>query len=84
MIEPILSLAVTLTALGWLVQRLRHHRPRNPARLIVVLVLMVLVAFAVEMFLPDQYSARAQLWFGPITAVMMAVATLVETEPKQR
>jgi hypothetical protein len=52
--------------------------------LIGVLVLMVLVAFAVELFLPAQSGSRIQLWFGSITAVMMAVATLVETEPKER
>ena len=84
MIEPFLALAVTVVALGWIVWRLRHYRPRNRGRLIGVLVLMVLVAFAVELFLPAQSGSRIQLWFGSITAVMMAVATLVETEPKEQ
>lgn len=84
MIEPFLALAVTLIALGWIVWRLRHHRPRNRIRLVVVLLLMVLAAFAVELFLPAESGSRVQLWFGSITAVMMAVATLVETEPKEQ
>ena len=84
MIEPFLALAVTVIALGWIVWRLRHHRPRNRTRLVVVLLLMVLVAFAVELLLPEQSASRAQLWFGPVTAVMMAAAVLVETEPKKR
>jgi hypothetical protein len=84
MIEALLALGITLAALGWVGWRVWHYRPRNRTRLAIVIVLMVLVAYAVEAYLPDTYSLRAQLWFGAITAVLMAVATTVETEPKRK
>ena len=48
-----------------------------------VIILMVFIAFAVELDLSDVYGSSIQLWFGPLTAIMMAVATYVETVPKQ-
>ena len=84
MIEAWLAFVVTVMALGWIIWRLRHYQPRNWIRLVIVLLLMVLVAYAVEAYLPDHFSLRVQLWFGTITSVLMAVATYVETEPKKR
>jgi hypothetical protein len=84
MIEALVALVITVGALGWIGWRVWHYRPRNRTRLAIVIVLMVLVAYAVEAYLPDRYSLRAQLWFGAVTAVLMAVATYVETEPKPK
>ncbi len=80
MIEALLALAITMIALGWIVWRVRRHKPRNRGRLIGVLVLMVLVMYAVN--LGTGYNYRIQFWFGAITAILMAVATYVETEPR--
>ena len=82
MIEPLLAFVITLIGLGWIVWRLRHHKPRSRGRLLTVIILMVFIAFAVELYLPGDYGSRIQLWFGPLTAIMMAVATYVETVPK--
>jgi len=83
MIEPLLAFVVTLIALGWIVWRLRHHRPRSRSRLLTVIILMVFIAFAVELYLPDDYGSRIQLWFGLLAAITMAAAAYVETVPKQ-
>ena len=83
MIEPFLALTVTVVALGSIAWRLRHHKARNSTRLVLVILLMVLIALAVQRFVPEEYGFRVQLWFGPLTAVLMAVATYVETEPKK-
>lgn len=82
MIEPLLALMITLAALGWIFGRIWRYKPKNRTRLVVVIVLMVLVAYAVEAYIPDSYGYRVQLWFGVITAILMALATYVETEPK--
>ena len=82
---PLRLLGLLIVPALWLIRRMAAGQfiPATPLNWpLFGLLLMVLVAFAVELFLPDQYGSRAQLWFGPITAMMMAVATLVETEPK--
>lgn len=84
MIEALLALLITLSALAWTIGRVWYYRPKNRRRLAVVIILMVLVAYAVEIFLPDSYGLRIQLWFGALTALLMALATYVETEPKQK
>ena len=83
MIEPLLAFVFTLIALGWIVWRLRHYKPRNRGRLLTVIILMVFIAFAVELYLPDDYGSRIQLWFGLLAAITMAAAAYVETVPKQ-
>jgi hypothetical protein len=82
MIEPLLAFIVTLIALGWIVWCLRHHRPGSRSRLLTVIILMVFTAFAVGLYLLDDYGSRIQLWFGPLAAIMMAVAAYVETVKK--
>lgn len=74
---------ITLAALGWIFGRIWQYKPKNRSRLVIVIILMVLVAYAVEAYLPDSYGYRVQLWFGVMTAILMAVATYVETEPKE-
>ncbi len=83
MVEALLALVITLAALGWIGWRVWHYRPRNRTRLVIVILLMVLIAYGVELTVPEQYGVRVQLWFGAITALLMAAATYVETGPKK-
>jgi hypothetical protein len=83
MIESILAFMITLAALGWVFGRIWRYKPKNRTRLAIVIILMVAVAYAVEAYIPDSYGYRVQLWFGVMTAILMAVATYVETEPKE-
>jgi hypothetical protein len=82
MIESLLALIITVIALGWMIWRLWRSKPKNWLRLGTVLILMILVMYAVEVYLPDYH--RVQIWFGAITSLLMALATYVETEPTER
>lgn len=81
--EPLITLVITLVALGWVMWRLWRARPKNAVRLAVVLFAMLLIEFSVNLFLSSNpTNLRVRFWFGAITSVLMALATYAETEPR--